>query len=104
MQEAWFLFDKAAIREAADNPNGSPQIDLPPIRVVEDLPEPKMLLLELLSKASGLSGRRLKSFDARKHFHRLAQIIEDYSPLRMVPAFKALEVEIKNVLQENGWE
>jgi hypothetical protein len=61
-------------------------------------------LLELLKKASGLSGRRLKSFDARAHVHRLAQIIEDYSPLLDVPAFRSLDLDLKKVLVENGWE
>jgi hypothetical protein len=58
----------------------------------------------LLRAASGLSGRRLKSFDARAHVHRLAQIVEDYSPLLRVPAFNALDAELKAVLVENGWE
>jgi hypothetical protein len=104
MQEAWFLFDETAIREAAGNPNGSVRLELPSARNVERIPKAKDILLELLRKASGLSGRRLKSFDARAHVHRLAQIIEDYSPLLDVPAFRSLDAELKKALVENGWE
>lgn len=104
MQEAWFLFDEAAIREAAGNPNGSVRLELPSLRKVERISKAKDVLLELLRKASGLSGRRLKSFDARAHIHRLAQIIEDYSPLLEVPAFRALDTELKKVLAGNSWE
>jgi hypothetical protein len=103
MQEAWFLFDEGAILEAVGNPNGALGAGLPSIRTVERIPDPKEILLGLLKKASGLSGRRLKSFDARAHVHRLAQIIEDYAPLLEVPAFRALDAELKTVLAENGW-
>jgi hypothetical protein len=104
MQEAWFLFDEAAIREAAGNPNGAQQLEMPSLQVIEKIPDPKEILLGLLKDASGLSGRRLKSFDARAHVHRLAQVIEDYSPLLLVPAFNALDAELKKILIANGWE
>ncbi|HLL03777.1 MAG TPA: hypothetical protein VK539_24550 [Myxococcaceae bacterium] len=104
MQEAWLLFNEAAIREAADNPNGTQRIEMPVLRAIEVMPDPKETLLGLLKKASGLSGRRLKSFDARAHVHRLAQIIEDFSPLLVVPAFSALDAEVKKILAENEWQ
>jgi hypothetical protein len=76
---------------------------LPPLRSMEDLTDPKVALLGLLKKASGLTGRRLKSFDARARVHRLAQLIEDYSPLLVLPAFQALDVAVKQSVLDNGW-
>jgi hypothetical protein len=103
MQEAWLLFNETAIREAADNPSGQDRIELPALSSLEQVVDPKEILWELLKKASGRSGRRLKSFDARERTYRLAQILTDYSPLLRVPAFKALDVEVQKTILENGW-
>jgi len=104
MQEAWLLFNERAIREAAGNPNGSQRLDLPALSTLESVNDPKDVLLSLLKKASGLSGRRLKSFEARAHVHRLAQLLEDFSPLNQVRAFKALDDELEHLLEEQGWK
>ena len=37
MQEAWLLFDEAAIRRAAGNPNGRERLDLPSVAACEAL-------------------------------------------------------------------
>ena len=106
MQEAWLLFDEAALRKAAGNPNGRQPLELPNIRKVEQLPDPKEYLHELLCKASGLTGRRLKQFSSDKVngcVHRLAELINDFSPLRALSAFQALETEIQEVIEMQGW-
>lgn len=103
MQEAWLLFDEAAIREAADNPNGEERMELPALSSLEEILDPKEMLKKLLKQASGRSGRRLKSFDTRERIYRLAQILMDYSPLLRVSAFKALDAEIRKTILENGW-
>jgi hypothetical protein len=36
--------------------------------------------------------------------HRLAELIDDFSHLRILPAFAALESEIKEVIAKNGWK
>jgi hypothetical protein len=58
MHEAWLLFDEAAIRCAAGNPNGNIPITLPAARSLDRIQNPKELLFDLLRTASGLSARR----------------------------------------------
>ena len=103
MQEAWFLFDAAALRTAAGNPGGRMALSLPPARSVEGLPDPKRHLHQLLRRASGLRGRHLERFDPRLHAHRLADVMRDYAPLRRLSAFRVFERELWGVLRQNGW-
>ena len=105
MQEAWLLFDERAIRHAAGNPNGKSQLDLPTLRQIENLPDPKQDLLECLRRASELSGRRLKLFrrDESDAARRVADYIEDFSPLRSLSAFQQLESDIEATLANHGW-
>jgi len=94
MQEAWLLFDELALRRAAGCPNGKMRLDLVPLHRVEQEPDPKDVLHGLLRAASGLTGRRAKQFRPQVQTHRLAELIDDFSPLRQLPAFQALEVEV----------
>lgn len=103
MQEAWLLFDETAIRVAAGNPNGKAPLDLPPVANLENLPDPKDILHDLLRQASGLSGRRLKKFVASKEARRVTDFIDDFSLLRRLPAFNAFEDEVRAVLVEQKW-
>jgi len=103
MQEAWFLFDAAAIRLAADNPNGTVDLALPPSGRVEQLADPKRLLHCTLERASELPPRRLRRFEIRRRVHRLAAVISDYSPLRKLPAFRTLEQDLRGSLERRGW-
>lgn len=90
MLEAWLLFDEAAIRRAAGNPNGNSPISLPRINRIEAEPDPKHLLCELLSQASGLAGRRLKRFRPLSKRHLVAEEITDFSPLEALESFSQL--------------
>lgn len=103
MQEAWLLFDEKAIRKAAGNPNGKIALDLPAFAHIETIPDPKQKLYQALRAASGLQGRRLKSFRAAEHAYRVVELIDDFSPLRMLSAFVALEEETHSVLVSAGW-
>jgi hypothetical protein len=103
MQEAWFLFDETALRQAAGNPGGRIELNLPPHKSVEQIPKPKKELHDLLKKASELTGRRLENFSAQQRVHRLAQLIEDYTPLRSLSAFQRLEGDLKAVLKKHAW-
>lgn len=103
MQEAWLLFDEVALRTASGNPRGHQQLQLPDITKVEQLADPKEILHNLLREASGLTGRRLKQFSVHERVHRLAELIDDFSPLRSLPAFKTLEIELEQVIREQGW-
>lgn len=101
MQEAWLLFDESALRRAAGNPHGRNALRLPPLARLEDLPNPKQDLYDLMREASGLRGkrRRRSPLSAR----RVAEFIEDFSPLRSLPAFSALEEYLARAIVENHW-
>jgi hypothetical protein len=103
MQETWLLFNEAALRSAADNPKGSMHLEIPPLRRLEEVPDPKDLLWNLLATASGLRPGRLRRFDPAPRIHRLADLIEDFSPLRRLPAFQALEEDLGRLLTERSW-
>ncbi len=95
MQEAWLLIDEAALRQAAGNPSGRERIKLPKVNQLELLSDPKNKLYELLRKASGLSGRRLNQFQVEQCMYRLAELIMNFTMLRNLSAFQALESDIK---------
>ena len=102
MQEAWLLFDEAALRCAADCPSGKTPLDLPPLDRVEQLSDPKATLHDCLRRASGLAGRRAKQFRPQVHAHRLAEILDDFEPLRRLSAFQRFEEEVVTALVELG--
>jgi len=95
MQEAWFLFNERALRYAADNPNGSVRLTLPALNRVEQLPDPKEVLFSLLRQASEYRGRRLKQFRPQHHAYRLGELVQDFSPLRQLEAFRHFESEAR---------
>jgi hypothetical protein len=103
MQEAWLLFDKAAIRRAAGNPNGLISLNLPSPKKVESLPDPKALLFELIRKASNLKGARLKKMNLHKYAFLVSQAITDFSPLRPVQAFCSFEKSMLVILANSGY-
>jgi hypothetical protein len=98
MTEAWLLIDEGALRKAASNPNGTMALDLPEVHRLERLTKPKDKLRELLVEASGLHGRRRQLFDRAEAAGRLAELIDDFSPLRDVPAFNAFWNELTAAL------
>ncbi len=104
MQEAWLLFDEAAIRRAAGNQNGQQQLNLPRLSRIEGLPDPKRTLCDLLRVASGLSSRRLTRLRVRTYATQVSAYIEDFSPLRALPSFNSLEAEIEQVISHQDWD
>ena len=96
MQEAWLLIDESALRKAAGNPQGRRMLNVPDPRRLEDLPDPKQILHDLLCQASELSGRRLRRFDRDmgRHVHRVAEQIDDFSPLCELTAFQQVERQV----------
>lgn len=100
MTEAWLLFDEIAIRQAAGNPRSATPLCLPPLARVEDLPDPKAVLNEALQRATDKPPRRLRKFRTGQAVQRLAELIQDYSPLRRATAFHTLEQELQAVLGE----
>lgn len=107
MMEAWLLFDEAAIKWAAENSNFRGALDLPAIQRLEDVPDPKELLHSFLRKASGLSNRRLRRFSAQRSVRRLAEYLSDFSDfsvLRQLSAFQALESDIHSLIAQQRWD
>jgi hypothetical protein len=103
MQEAWLLFDEAAIRRAAGNPNGRQVLDLPELDQVESIPDPKTELYNLLRRASGLRGRRLSRLIPSRRATQVSAFIEDFTPLRALPAFNSLEAELEQIVRGRSW-
>lgn len=103
MTEAWFLFDEAAIRRGAENPNGKSSLDLPRLSSMESLPNPKEALSDAFRKAKDLNARRSKRVRTGNSLYLVAQNITDFSPLRRLSAFQALEEELRHVVESNGW-
>ena len=101
MQEAWLLVDKSALRKAAGNPRGRRPLQVPDPKTLEDLPDPKQTLHELLRQASELQGRRLKGFnrDVRTRVYRVAQEIGAFGLLRGLRAFRRLERRVVAIRQ-----
>ncbi len=103
MTEAWLIIDESAIRQAAGNPCGSMPLGLPSLRGIESNPDPKSVLKKLLVKASGYGARRRNRFRPGPAVYRLARLIEDYTPLRDLPAFCAFEADLRQKLTDGGW-
>ena len=91
MIESWLLTDAHAIRCAADNRNGTTELNLPRNRSIEQLPNPKSVLFDALKTASNLAARRLKQFDEHRARRRVASFIEDFESLQKLPSFRAFE-------------
>jgi hypothetical protein len=102
MTEAWLLFDEQAVRRAAGNPNGRTSLGIP-TRNPEEVVDPKALLHDALRLASGLTGRRLRRFHTSDAVHRIAEYVDDFSPLRGLTAFDSLRNQVLNVVKSRGW-
>ncbi len=98
MTEAWLLFDEAAIRRSAGNPSGQQLLNLPRLSDVEHLTKPKDMLHGLIRKATGLSARRQKAFSVGHSISQITQYINDFSPLRSLDAFSAMESDLCRII------
>ena len=104
MQEAWLLFDETAINQAAGNSSNRQSLNLPSINRLENLSDPKVQLYNRLKQASNLRGRRLRNFPVSQYARRVTQFIQDFSPLRRLSAFAALESELQQIIKQQGWD
>ena len=103
MMEAWLLFDEEALRRASGNPNGRMPLQLPSPGNLEEVHDPKMRLHELLREASGLAGRRRRNLRVGTCAAQVTGFIDDFVPLRTLPAFRALELDILETISANHW-
>jgi Domain of unknown function (DUF4276) len=88
MTEAWLLIDEQAIREVAGRPTGRVDLNLPPVNRVEEVPDAKRLLAEILVRASQLRGRKLERFKQRFGDHR-RQLLERLDHCGQITALSA---------------
>jgi hypothetical protein len=102
MQEAWLLHDEPALRLAAGCPAGTVALNLPALHRVESVPDPRGTLYEALKRASQSRGRKLRKFRPIVAAHRLADLIEDWSPLCELPAYQRLEDHTRKQLRAMG--
>ncbi len=102
MTEAWLLLDERALRAAAGRVSGTHPLNLPDPRQVEALPNPKRTLRDALVRAHGARGRRARRFRPDQAQHRLADLVEDWSPLRALPAFRRVEADTRAALDRLG--
>jgi hypothetical protein len=98
MSEAWLLIDEPALRKAAGNPRGRETIQMPALKSLEALTDPKQTLQTLLLDASATRGRKRRNFDIDTAKFRLAELIDHYEDLRQLPAFQRLETDIQAAL------
>lgn len=95
--EAWLLFDSHAIRAAADNPNGTVALALPPLNQCESLVDPKQTLRQAVLRATELSTQRRRKFE-RDRLGRacrlLSERVDDFAPLRALPSFTRFEANL----------
>lgn len=98
MTEAWLLHDVNAIREAAGNPNGTDELDLPSLETMEQVPDPKEVLYTALRNACGLNIRRRATLDVFQRTHRVAELITDFAALYRLSAFVAFQDDLRRAL------
>lgn len=99
--EAWLLTDAKAIREVVGNSNGRAALPLPPLRKIEDVPDPKALLREALVIASELTGRRAEAVKQQFPLHRrgLLDTLDLDGPVSSLPAIVRLRTDISAALK-----
>ena len=98
MTEAWLLADETAIRSAAGNPNGTEDLNLPDVRRLETLPDPKKVLRDALTRASGLNARRRSRLSVGRRVQLIPNYIDDYSSLQVLSAFRLLQEDIRALI------
>ena len=98
MMESWLLTSETAIKKAANNPNGRIQLNMPNIKKIEQISEPKDLLHQLLKDATENSRRRQRNFNVEQAVHLVAEYTDCFDKLRQLPAFNKFEQELKRVV------
>jgi len=99
MMETWLLINSDAIKKASGNRNYPGNIDVPILKNLESLINPKERLHDLIKTTSGLRHRRLKTLNIHYAVHLVAEYIKDYSPLRELPAFREFENDLKMAVE-----
>jgi hypothetical protein len=104
MTEAWLIANEAPIRCAVGNPNGTEPLSLPPAKSIESNPNPKKILFDALTAASGLNATRKRRFNPHQYRHRVSELTDDLAALRKLESFKHLEAQMKQHLEKTSGE
>lgn len=96
MTEAWLLLDETAIRTVAGHPRGRAALSLPTAEQAERMSDPKARLAEVLSTASGTTGRRRAQVRHRFNQHRrqLLERLDVEGPVTALSSWQALQREV----------
>ena len=97
------MFDEPALRAASGNPAGTVPLRLP-TAVQQERIHAKDELADRLRIASALSGRRAKQFSTSDATQRLADLIDDFSPLRSLRSFRAFDTDVAALLSSHARE
>jgi hypothetical protein len=100
--EAWLLINEQAIRAAAGRVSGREALGLPSVSRLEQLSDPKQVLCDALVAAHGATGRRARRFQFGEARARLADLVDDWSPLLQLSAFQQLEADTRAALTALG--
>lgn len=107
--EAWILVEEYEIRRVADNPNGRIDLDVPSVKDVESIKNPKEKLFDLLRQASEVSGRRLKKLNRSlgRCRSRLIDQLDVEGPVKELESWKTFEAYTKKacskILDPRSW-
>jgi len=99
MIESWLLVDEQAIRSAANNRNGRIPLTLPANNRIEQLPDPKAVLFDLLKTACDLPSQRLRRFNEHYARSRISNFMQTFESLRFQQGFQAFEASFINAIQ-----
>lgn len=95
--EAWLLLDEAQVRGVVARPRGRADLGLPRLASIESTASPKEVLKAALLAASETTGRRRnqerKDFEKRRH--ALLDRLDIEGPIRQLPAWRRLELDVK---------
>lgn len=71
-------------------------------RTISRVPDPKETLRTAILTAADASGRKRDNLrrDLPKRIHRVAELIDDYSPLRALASFQQLESDLRTAIGE----
>ena len=97
----YFIDKKEYIRHWGDAPKGRYFVD---ISEIESIPNPKRVLRDILRTATELGTRRRRRFDTNIAVQRIPECIEDFSSLRSLSAFIALEEVLKRTIESQCWD
>lgn len=100
MTEAWLLLDEQAIRRVAGKPSGTNDLDLPRLKEVESLADPKTRLRQVLvTAASPNRARQRKAFTKRfgEHRRQLLELLDIDGDVTRLDAWKQLKTDIQTL-------